>query len=177
MGMVSTDISRPGSQYTADQKTDACVRYAIKGTLAAVSRDTDIPETTLSNWVKSDWWQSLLVEIRAQKQDEHISRYHSLTEKALNKADKALDSLPEQLDATAIKNLVTTAAVSTDKARLLQSLPTSIRGDSSTVNSLVEQFNQLSREQTRISRDHDSIQASVVSDGNDNDNENENDSY
>jgi len=167
MGMVSTDIASPGSYYTAEERTEAVVQYAIKGNMAAVSRATGITATTLSDWSKKDWWHSLLNEVRSQKADEHISRYHSLTEKALSKADKALDSLPEQLDATAIKNLVTTAAVSTDKSRLLQSLPTSIRADSSTVSNLVEQFNQLSREQTRISRDHDSIQASVVSDGDD----------
>ena len=158
------EIASKGSKYTNDIKTEAAIQYAIKGNQAYVSRILDIPEPTLSEWRKSDWWQSLVDEVRSQKQDEHIARYHMLTDKALSKADQALDELDGKLSAGDVKSLVVTAATATDKARLLQSLPTTIRGDSSTINSLVAQFNQLSQEQARISRDHDNIQASVVQD-------------
>ena len=144
------------THYTQDVKNEAAIQYAIKGVLSKVSRAMDIPETTLQDWKQSDWWAALTVEVRAEKSDEHIARYHLLTTKALDKAEKGIDKLPiKGLKAGDIKALVITAATTTDKARLLLNQPTSIKGDSDSIKSLTDMF-------TKLSQDHKNIQGSVV---------------
>ena len=151
-----------GSKYTDDIRTEAAIQYAIKGNLSQIGRDLDIPKATVCEWSKQEWFVDTVHQVRTQNQDSHISRYHALTDKALTKAETALDELQDDLSAGDIKALVVTAATATDKSRLLMNQPTSIKGDSSTVSGLVDQFNKLSQEQDRIRRDHDNIQGSVV---------------
>ena len=102
-----------------------------------VSRKLDIPESTLGRWKQEcDWWDKLVEEVRSEKADEHIALYHSLTKKALAKADGAIDKLKGDLSASDIKALVVTAATATDKTRLLLNQPTSIRADSTPGDSI-----------------------------------------
>ena len=167
-----TEITSQGSQYDEVLKTQVIADYAVRGNATRVAETYNIPSNTVGSWVRSEWGQELLNEIRAQNQDSHISKYHELTEQALDKALDAIKSLDE-LKASDIKALIVGAATATDKSRLLMNQPTSIKGDSSTVSGLVDQFNKLSQEQDRIRRDHDNIQGSVVG----NANANENDSH
>ena len=90
----------------------------------------------------------MLEQVRNENQDEHISSYHEITRKALAKADQAIDSLPDDLTAADIKALVVTGATATDKARLLQNMPTSIKGDSASMQDLADQFKRLSKQWT-----------------------------
>ena len=62
----------------------------------------------------------------------------------------------EELTASDIKALVVTGATGTDKSRILQNLPTSIKGDSASMQSLADQFKELSKQWTEK-------QANVVS--------------
>jgi hypothetical protein len=158
-----TEITAQGSQYDEVLKTQVIADYAVRGNATRVAETYNIPSNTVGSWVRSEWGQDLLNEIRAQNQDSHISKYHELTEQALDKALDAIKSLPrDELKASDIKALIVGAATATDKSRLLMNQPTSIKGDSSTVSGLVDQFNKLSQEQDRIRRDHDNIQGSVV---------------
>ena len=125
-----SEMVKTGSKYTDSQRKDAAVQYAITGLMSKVSTDLDIPESTLCQWKNnSDWWDKLVEEVRSEKADEHIALYHSLTKKALAKADGAIDKLKGDLSASDIKALVVTAATATDKTRLLLNQPTSIRAD------------------------------------------------
>ena len=143
-----SELVSNGSKYTDDVRKQAVALYAIKGTISYVSRELCISQQTLHDWKKQDWWHTLLEQVRNENQDEHISSYHEITRKALAKADQAIDSLPDDLTAADIKALVVTGATATDKARLLQNMPTSIKGDSSSMQELADQFKQLSKQWT-----------------------------
>ena len=145
------------THYSQEIKNEAAIQYAIKGVMSHVSRALDIPEPTLCEWKRSDWWLALTEEVRSEKSDEHIARYQSLTTKALEAADDGIDKLKgKTLTAADIKALVVTGATCTDKARLLLNQPTSIKGDSDSIKSLTDMF-------TKLSQDHKNIQGSVVS--------------
>lgn len=151
-----------GSQYTDEQRQQAIAIYAINGTASSVSRELNIPETTLCMWRKTDWWHAGLEEIRSANQDRQVSLYHKLTEKALEKADKGIDQLGDDLSASDIKALVVTGATATDKARLLLNQPTSISSKQDGMAELAAKFEELSKQNNRIQQDHDNIQRSVV---------------
>ena len=136
-----------GSKYTDEQRKQAAVQYAITGLLTAVSKDTGIPETTLSAWMRSEWAHELIAEVRSEKQNEHIALYHELTTKSLKKAEKGISKLKAKgLKAGDIKALVITGAAATDKARLLLNQPTSISGKSEGIPELIEIFRKVSQE-------------------------------
>ena len=140
-----------GSKYTDDQRKEAAVQYAIKGSLSAIERDLDIPRTTMVAWKQSDWWHEVVDEVRHENKDAHISRYDELTREAQDLALDGLRSLDaDDLKASDIKSLIIGACASTDKSRLLQGLATSIRNDSDTVKSLAAQFAKIRQDQHRI---------------------------
>jgi len=139
-----------GSKYTDEQRTQAAIQYAIEGNLKKIEREQGIPNTTLSHWrLHSDWWDEAVARVRAEKADEHIAQYLQTVSVA---QEITLAKLPEASAAQA--HLI--ACQATDKAQLLMGLPTSIRGDSSTVQALADEFRKLSA-------DHKAIQESVVS--------------
>lgn len=63
----SIDRSHIGSQYTDDQIREACLLFAIEGTLSGVSRKLNIPVTTVCDWTRKDWWKSLELSIRKER--------------------------------------------------------------------------------------------------------------
>jgi hypothetical protein len=138
-----------GSKYTDEQRTAAAIQYAIEGNLLKVEREQGIPESTIRSWRNSDWWLEIITKVRAEKADEHIAQYTQIVDKA---QQVTMDKLG---DATAAQaHLI--ACQATDKAQLLQGLPTAIRGESDSIKKLAMEFR-------RIADDHDAIQASVVS--------------
>lgn len=145
-----------GSKYTDDIRKRAAVEYAVKGNLRAIERDLNIPNQTLNDWKKTEWWDEIVGQVRAENQDEHLAMYHEITRKALAKAESAIDGLTGDLTANDIKSLVVTGATATDKARLIMNQPTSIKGDSASMQSLADQFKELSKQWTEK-------QANVVS--------------
>ena len=128
-----------GSQYTDAHRREAVMLYAMHGHDTHVAKLMDIPRSTIQHWRKADWWDDMLSAVRHEIQDRHISMYQRIT-------DKALDAAVQRIDEATPQQLVTMAAISTDKARLLSNQPTSIRGDSSTINDLAQQFAKLSQQ-------------------------------
>jgi len=148
-----------GSKYTDEQRRNAAVQYAIEGNLRKIERDTGIPNQTLSGWGKCEWWQEIVVQVRAENVDSHIALYSRLTEKALKAAEKGIDELEgETLKAADIKALTVTGATATDKTRLLLNQPTSISSNSAGLNDLAAQFKALSENHKRI---EDSVVSTV----------------
>ncbi len=144
-----SELVKSGSQYTDEQRATVIGEYAIKGTYSSVSRALTIPERTVCDWVKSDWGQEMLAEIRRENQD----RFISTSQEIINAATKrTLDTIEEADCRTA----ATVGAIYYDKLRLALNQPTSIRGDSSSIQALANEFR-------RIARDNKNIMDSVVS--------------
>ena len=131
-----------GSKYTDEQRISAAVIYAAKGTYSAVTREMNIPKSTLSNWSKTDWWDATVVEVRTKKSGEHRANYVEIIDKAQKQVIKAL---PKANAAQA--NLI--ACQATDKIRLHDGMPTSISSNLDN-RELAEVWKELSR----TMRDH-----------------------
>ena len=142
-------------RYSDAIRNQAGIEYAICGSLAQVSKSTNIPKNTLSMWHTKGTWDELIEQVRSETTNEHISQYNRLTQKALKLAEQGIDNLEGQpLKANDIKALVVTGATSTDKSRLLQSLPTTIQGKDT--NSNIISFLE------SIAKTYDEKQANVV---------------
>ena len=125
--------------YTDDQKINAAVLYAHKGTFSAVARDTGIPRTTLIGWSKQALWEDELVKARHQISEHILAQNLQIATKA---GERVLDSLKngdEKLVWDKTKNEYVTkrvkpsgkdsmviSGISQDKARVQLNLPTSI---------------------------------------------------
>lgn len=77
-------------KYTNDEKINAAVLYAHKGTFCAVARDTGIPRTTLIGWSKQGLWDDAVVKAR------HQIREHILA-KNLSNAVESADELADRI--------------------------------------------------------------------------------
>ena len=151
-------LTQREGKYSTEARTQAAMHYAITGVMSLVSKDTGIPEPTLSGWKKSEWWDDLITEVRSAKADEHRATYSQIVDLAQN---KALELIPNMTDA---KASLIIAATATDKVRLADNLPTTIRGDSESMKDLAAKFAQLSQEHMIIKQDHENIQGSVIKD-------------
>jgi len=136
----SAMVSR-GSPYSDEQRRQCAIEYGIHGVLARVSEYTGVPESTLSLWKKTEWWDELTAEVRAVKATEMRANYQKLV---LAAQDKALELLP---NTTSAKEALLVAAVSTDKLRLADNVaPPSNVGGASALEALAKRFEQLARD-------------------------------
>ena len=63
-------LTKQGSKYTDEDRRRVAVEYLITGNMKKVAKSTGIPETTLSGWKQSEWWDGLVVEVRTEKGEE-----------------------------------------------------------------------------------------------------------
>ena len=143
------EITKRKSYTDADHRA-AVIEYLLKGNQAAVSRSLDIPEPTLCDWRKTDWWVELSEEFRIQKKDQIEAELTRIIEKANS---ETLDRL-ENGDVYVYQGKAMRApmkgrdsawvgAVTFDKLRLSLNLPTSIAGKADGMDSLIKKFDAL----------------------------------
>ena len=138
---IKSSMPTRGSQYTDEQRYQAARQYAINGTMSSVSRELDIPETTLGMWKKTEWWDEINAEMRTIKAAEHRAAYSQLVEAAQR---KALELVPTMTNA---KDALMVAAISTDKLRLADNIPAPTNaGGASALEALAKRFEQLARD-------------------------------
>ena len=130
--------------YTLEQKKQAAIEYAVYGSYQKVADKFNIPKTTVHTW-STDWdgWDATVELVRTEKAQEHRQAYSRLVDKALDKAERGIDQLPDKLSAGDIKALVISGAASTDKVRLHDNMPTRITGSGETVEQIAERFRQM----------------------------------
>ena len=132
-----SELVPTGSKYTDDQRMQAAMVYAIKGTTTAVERELGIPNQTISDWRRHEWWNEAVSRLREEKQDLYIAKYGELIEEGTR---IALEKLPE----ASARDAMIIAATANDKLRLALNQPTSITSTSSTMQALMDQFRELS---------------------------------
>jgi len=128
-----------GSKYTAEQKADVAIQYAIHGNTKKVARQTGVPRTTIIHWQKQPWWNELISEIQSAKADEHRAKYSELVDKA---QEVALEKLPE----ASAQQAMIIAATGTDKIRLHDGMPTQITGKVGSIADLAKEFNRIANQ-------------------------------
>ena len=55
---------QPGSQYTNDQRRAVIADYVVTGNISKTAKMNDLPRTTVTGWVQSEWGKDLTVKIR-----------------------------------------------------------------------------------------------------------------
>ncbi len=143
-----------GSKYSDEDRRAAALSYAIHGNVQKVSRSLDIPATTLYDWRNSEWWESVSIEVRSEKQDEIVAGLGRIVDKAISETEDRLENGDVYVHQGQItrapvkaKDAVLIGAVAIDKAQLLQNKPTSISGKSKQENigDLIKKFDAISR--------------------------------
>jgi hypothetical protein len=161
-----------GSKYTDEDRKTAAIHYAIKGTLAAVERDTGIPDATVQVWTKTDWWETLISQARAEMEDQFRGKCHQVVEKATNETLDRLEHGDYMLDKEGNKkrlpmkgrDTAVIGAMYYDKLRLSLNLPTSITAGSgykTAMNNLAAEFKRLSEQNRRVVAVQDSGESEI----------------
>ena len=92
IGRLETGIVVPGSHYTDSQRREAAAQYVMLGNLAKVAEATGIPQRTLGDWVRTDWFRSIVAEVRAEKAIEIDASYTRIIHKTLDQLIDRLDN-------------------------------------------------------------------------------------
>ena len=132
-----------GNKYTNEQRIEAVVNYMVQGTLSKASEICRIPLTTLYDWKQTEWWDALAEEVRSQKEEEHHAGFSRIIEAAIKRAEDALehgdtklvkikDGYEERRVPVGARDALMIAAISYDKKRLSENLPTSISASTGT---------------------------------------------
>ena len=85
-------MGKKGSKYSDEDRRRAVVEYFVTGNMAKVSKNMDIPETTLSGWRKYDWWDEALAEVRSEKEEEIDANLTNLVTSAFEQAQDRIDN-------------------------------------------------------------------------------------
>ena len=116
-----------------------------------------IPETTLSGWRRSQWWDELQAELRSEKDDFIIATLDRIiiaafeaTIDRLEHGDVILHRGEQIRVPVKGKDAAIIGAIAFDRLRSLQNQPTSVKGDGESMDQLLERFRQITREENEV---------------------------
>jgi S-adenosylmethionine:tRNA-ribosyltransferase-isomerase (queuine synthetase) len=78
--------------YEWSDKTKACQLYMLNGNMRIVSEVTEIPYDTLCDWKRSEWWPTLVEEIRAAKRAKTGVKLSSIIDTSLEVLQDRLEN-------------------------------------------------------------------------------------
>ena len=130
-------ITYSGSKYSNEQRTHAALVYLTYGNLNKTSRAVNIPQRTLEDWTKTEWWRELTTKLREEKKDEFDAGFTRII-------DKTIKTIENQLDSGEVKarDAATIMGITFDKRQVLNNQPTSITGKSQDISKLQAQFEE-----------------------------------
>ena len=148
MGNKSIEPHKPHEKWGDDKKAECAIAVLACGSIEKAARQCHISPKTLGHWSRhDDRFNEVLENLQGEKALEHRQAYAKIVTKALKAAERGIDELDgKDLSASDIKALVVTGATATDKGLLLDGKPTSIQGDSKSIEQLAEFFREISRE-------------------------------
>ncbi len=156
-----SELVGPGSKYSDEDRRRAVLEYAICGVASKVARNMNIPETTLSGWRKTDWWDGMLAEVRSEKEAKILADNERVMDLAQREIEDRLENGDVQLVRTKdgvkthrvpvkAKDAAVIKGIAEDKRRVQLNLPTSITNNSNTrerLQELADFFGELGRQQ------------------------------
>ena len=134
---MSDSLVYSGSQYSDQDRTRAAITYLTLGNLNKVSRVVNIPQRTLYDWVKTEWWNELITKIREEKHEEINAGFTRIIEKSMSTIEEKLEN--QEVSA---RDAAWIMGVTFDKRQVLNNQPTSISGKAIDINALQEKFNE-----------------------------------
>ena len=152
--------SQVGSKYTDDVRHQAISHYITLGNLQKVAELTNIPRRTLTDWKNSEWWETELTRVRAEKSEELDAVYtqaiHAAQKQILDRiesGDYILDKNNQLIRKPMIgKDLAMVGAIQFDKRQIMRNLPTSISAgaDNKALEDLKARFEALTNKETKV---------------------------
>ena len=145
-------LCKQGSKYSDEDRRQVVIQYFITGSMTKVAKSTGIPETTLSDWKQSEWWDGLVGEVRTEKGEELDANLTKLIDSSFEQAQDRVDNGDFRVgkDGELIrvpmggKELVISGATVYDKQRLHRNQATSIRTDTNHQESILKFLEQIS---------------------------------
>jgi len=130
-----------GSKYGVQKRIQVAVAFLVEGNVSRTSKVTAIPETTIRDWRKTDWWEQLCAEVRSQKEEEFQAGFTRIVDSAIGQVEdrlklgdvklvKTRDGHEQVRVPVSAKDAIVIGGIGYDKLRLSLNLPTSIRGSS-----------------------------------------------
>lgn len=146
--------------YDDKKRIEAVTIFACSGNATEVQRLTGVPSATFRGWLKEEWCQRLLDEIRSENDQVIDAKFTQLVESALDKLGDRLqngdfvvtrhgDLVRKPVGA---RDLALVTAINIDKRQLLRGKPTSRQETVSVENrleKLVTHFTQLASKQVQ----------------------------
>ncbi len=167
--MAKTALANQGSKYSDVKRRQAIGVYVVTGSYTQTGKQLNIPERTINQWGKTDWWLSEIARVREEKQDELDAQITGYIEKAFKNVDDRLEHGDPYikkdgdigLKPVSCRDSAMVGGILFDKRALIRNMPTNITSntDSAKLLKLQEQFEQLAHEKTK------QIEASVVAEG------------
>ena len=146
--MGAIEPHKPHEKWGDDKKAECAIALLSCGSIEKAARQCHISPKTLGHWSRhDDRFNEVLESLQGEKALEHRQAYAKIVTKALKAAERGIDELDgKELSAGDIKALVVTGATATDKCLLLDGKPTSIHGESKSIEQLAEVFREISKE-------------------------------
>ncbi len=149
-----TEMVRQGSKYTDEDRQRVALEFLITGNMKRVAENTGIPRTTILGWKKTEWWDEPVVNLRHEKGEELDANLTKLIDSAFDQAQDRVDNGDYRVNKNGDlirvpmggRDLIIAGATVYDKQRLHRSQPTSIQGNSKSIEQLAEFFREISRE-------------------------------
>lgn len=149
-----------GSQYTDEDRRRALVEFSIIGHTPTVSKNLNIPESTLKDWKKTEWWEEAYNAIRLENKELIeskvtgliVSGFDAMQDRMTNGDYHLLKDGSKIRVPVKLRDAATATGISFDKLRLLNNEPTSIKAEStdSRLNLLAEKVRELSAGQNKV---------------------------
>ncbi|EGY64103.1 Uncharacterised protein [Ralstonia pickettii] len=67
---MSDAIHRQGSVHSSDDRRIAAIQFVLLGSMRRTAEATGIPVRTLYDWQKTDWWETLVAQVRTEMEGE-----------------------------------------------------------------------------------------------------------
>jgi len=124
-----------GSQYTDDQRHNAVIVFLTLGNVNKVSQAIGIPQRTLYDWTKQEWWLDLITRYREEKRQELDANFTRIVESCSQTIEKQLE-----IGAVSARDAATILGITFDKRQILNLQPTTISGKSIDISKLQGDF-------------------------------------
>ncbi|HQT26542.1 MAG TPA: hypothetical protein PLK99_08090 [Burkholderiales bacterium] len=147
-----TALTVTGSHYSDEQRREAVAHFIVTGNMRRVSELTGIPHSTLLGWKNSDWWHTLIVKVRAEKESELDARFTEIIHRGI---EQVLDRIENgdyvmvngQLKRKPVsaKDLGLITAITFDKRQIIRNCPTEKPGNSDKLQEIADRLAGLAK--------------------------------
>lgn len=148
--------------YSDEEKREAVVLFFLHGTQSAVAKALDIPQRTISDWMKTEWWADYHRQMVSGNRDEFGAVFRRIVKKSASELEDRLDKGDlvlgrdgkKRRKPISAKDLTVIMAIATDKDRILRGEPTSISAKATDLGSAAKEFERIAQAPTSAPEPH-----------------------